>query len=207
MKTLVSLLSALLMCPIIHAQESHVVKILDIAVTDQQTPEFQVSGPKAKKTKPRDWIEIEAEIEVKTINESGFIPELTAHWHAMTKDTHAKDPKNALVRLSGKSSYKNIRCADGKVFISAYIEPDTIERLSGKSKLDIKAVALVISGPNIRTDKEYGKGLSKATANEGSEWWMSSKYKSLDEMIVAKSKTPFAPLWTDRYPTEKSSDR
>ena len=29
---------------------------------------------------------------------------------------------------------------------------------------------------------------------------------ALMEVIVPKSKTPFAPLWTDRYPTEKSGD-
>ena len=93
--------------------------------------------------------------------------------------------------------------------LSAYIEPDTLERLTGKprpSTNDLEGFALVISGPGIASDGRHGEGLTKATAEEKSEWWMEWKGKSLDGLIVPKSKTPFAPLWTDRYPTEKAGD-
>lgn len=48
------------------AETAHRAKILNIEGQAQQTPEFQISGPKDKPTKPRYWIEIEAEVEVET---------------------------------------------------------------------------------------------------------------------------------------------
>lgn len=46
-----------------------------------------------------------------------------------------------------------------------------------------------------------------ATAEKEAKWWITWPSKSLDGMIVLKSQTPFAPLWTDRYPTEKAADQ
>lgn len=206
MKTIIPLILALaLVSPLEAQQPVHRAKILKIVGESQQTPEFQVSGPRDKTTKPRHWIEIEAEIEVETTDPSGFIPELEARWFAVIMDKHSKKP----VRLLGKATFKNLRTADKKVFVSAYIEPDTLERLTGSSKPsenDIEGYALTISGPGIVTEGRHAEGLAKATAEKDAKWWDTWQGQSLDGLIVAKSKTPFAPLWTDRYPTEKAQD-
>ncbi len=206
MKALTTLFLLSLIAPLANSQDVHRAKITDISVVEQQTPQFSVSGPKDKKVKPREWFELEAEIEVETKSTSGFIPELTANWYVIMGDK----PNKQTVRLSGKTTFKNVRCADGKAYISAYIEPDTIERLTGQQKAsarDLKAIALVLSGTNILSDKKHIGGLTMVTAEKDLEWWLTSKYKSLDDLIVAKSKTPFAPLWVDRYPTEDSNAR
>lgn len=190
------------------AEPVHRAKILRIEGQTQQTPEFQVSGPKDKSTKPRFWIEIEAEIEVETTDPSGYIPELEAQWYAVIKDKNDKGDK--AVRLIGKTTFKNIRTADKKVYLSAYIEPDTLERLTGSTRPnenDIEGYALKLSGPGIFTEGRHGEGLVKATAKEEAQWWDVWKNESLEGLIVPKSRAPFAPLWTDRYPTEKVSDR
>jgi len=187
------------------AEAVHRAKIKKIAGQTQQTPEFQVSGPKDKSTKPRYWLEIEAEVEVETTDPSGFIPELEAKWFAVIMDKNSRAP----VRLLGTVTFKNLRTADRKVFLSAYIEPDTLERLTGKSRpsdSDIEGYALTISGPGIVSDGRHAKGLAMATAEEKTKWWVEWKNKDLDGLIVPKSKTPFAPLWTDRYPTEKAEN-
>jgi len=195
-------LGALLLLGAACADEpAHRARIVAIQVANQQTPEYQVSGPRDKSTKPRNWIEIEAEIEVETTDPSGFIPDLEAKWFAVVIDRHTKKP----VRLRGESRYKNINTKDGKVFVSAYIEPDTLERLTGRSKprdSDIEGYALVLSGSGIVRAGKYAADLVKATAEEKSEWWSQWTQTTLDNMIVPKSRTPFAPLWTDRYPTE-----
>ena len=183
-------------------QPVHRAKILKIEGITQQTPQFQVSGPRDKATRPRYWIEIEAEIEVETTDPSGFIPELKAQWFAVIRDKHSKKP----VRLLGQATFKNVRTADKKIFVSAYIEPDTLERLTGSSRPnenDIEGYALSISGAGIVTEGRYGEGLTKATAEEGAKWWIDWKNQNLDGLIIPKSQTPFAALWTDRYPTEK----
>lgn len=179
----------------------HRAKILGISTQTQQTPQFQHSGPRDKSTKPRNWLEIEAEVEVETTDPSGFIPQLEAKWFAVILDKYSKKP----VRLTGSATFKNIRTTGRKVFLSAYIEPDTVERLTGKTKLsenDIEGFALTLSGPGFVTDGKYGLGLAMATAEENSRWWLEWKHQSLEAMIVPKSQTPFAPLWTERYPAE-----
>ena len=203
MKTLLTLLFTFVMIPALAAQQfSHRAKIIKIEGQSQQTPDFQVSGPKDKATNPRHWIEIEAEIEVQTTDPSGFIPELEAQWFAVILDKSSNKP----VRLLGKTTFKNLRTKDKKINISAYIEPDTLERLTGSSRPsdnDIEGYALTVSGAGIVSDGRHAEGLSKATAEKEANWWNTWKGQSMEGMIVPKSKTPFAPLWTDRYPTEK----
>ena len=203
MKTILAIFLSLAMALGLNAAEpTHRAKILKIEGQAQQTPEFQFSGPRDKSTKPRHWIEIEAEVEVETTDPSGFIPELEASWFAVIMDKHRKKP----VRLLGKTTFKNIRTADGKVHLSAYIEPDTLERLTGSSRPsdnDIEGYALTLSGPGIVSEGRHGEGLTMATAEKEAKWWTTWKDQSLDGLIIPKSKTPFASLWTDRYPTEK----
>lgn len=203
-KTITAMILTLAMVAGAAAQQPvHRAKILKIEGQTQQTPSFQVSGPRDKPTKPRHWIEIEAEIEVETTDPSGFIPELEARWFAVIKDKNSGKP----VRLLGKTTFKNIRTADKKISLSAYIEPDTLERLTGSSRpseRDIEGYALTISGPGIVTEGRHGEGLTMATAEKAAKWWETWEGQSLDGLIIPKSKTPFAPLWTDLYPTEKS---
>lgn len=187
-------------------EPAHRAKILELKGQIQKTPELQFRGPKNKPAKQRDWIEIEAEVEVETTDDSGFIPELEASWFAVINDKHNNDKP---VRLLGKTTFKNINTSNGNVFLSAYIEPDTLERFTGKARpneRDIEGFALTLSGPGIITKAPHDRGLTKATAEEESKWWLSWKHESFDHFIIPKSKTPFAPLWTDYYPTEKIAE-
>lgn len=208
MKTITTLMVTLAMIAGAEAQQPaqqpvHRAKILKIDGQTQQTPSFQVSGPRDKPTKPRHWIEIAADIEVETTAPSGFIPELEARWFAVIKDKHSGKP----VRLLGKTTFKNIRTSDKKITISAYIEPDTLERLTGSSRSsgrDIEGYALTISGEGIVTEGRHGEGLTMATAEKAAKWWETWENESLEGLIIPKSATPFGPLWTDKYPTEKT---
>lgn len=207
MKTILLLILVLTLIPALEAQQpTHRVKILKIEGLSQQTPKFQVSGPSDKAPKPRYWMEIEAEIEVETKDPSGFIPELEAQWFAVIMDKFSKEP----VRLMGKTTFKNVSTKDKKIFLSAYIEPDTLERLTGStrpSENDIEGYALMISGAGISTLPAHVGGLTMATAEKDAKWWITWPGKNLDDMIVPKSQTPFFALWTDRYPTEKVAGR
>lgn len=202
MKTLATLLFAAAVAGTFGSSKpAHRARIIGIESQIQQTPQFQYTGPRDKATKPRNWLEIEAEIEVESTDPSGFIPELEANWFAVILDKYRKEP----VRLSGRAEFRNVRTIDGKVFLSAYIEPDTLERLTGKSKVsanDIEGFALTLSGPGIVSEGRHAAGLALETAEEHTKWWVDWKHEPLDGMIVPKSQTPFASLWTDRYPSE-----
>lgn len=191
-------------------QPVHRVEIKNLWTEIQQTPRLQVDGVKDKPMLPRYWLEIEAEIEADTTDLSKFIPEIKTHWYAIVLDKFAVDENgNTQVKpklLKGEVLFRNVRANGGPVYLVAYIGPDDLEKMTGKNRPgegDIEAAALVISGPGILADAKHAPGLQKATALEKHKWWSSGKYPAMDGLIVAKSKTPFAPLWTDRYPTEK----
>lgn len=181
----------------------HRVKILKLTSLVQETPQFQVAGVKDKRIKPRHWLELEAELEVETTAKSKFIPAITAHWFAVVKD---KAHNNEPVRLTGRVEFTDIRTKDRKIHISAYIGPDVLEKLTGANRpgeSDIEGIALKIEGNGIVTDGKHAAGLVEATAEKKSRWWDTWGKKTLPGAILAKSKTPFAILWTDRYPAEK----
>jgi hypothetical protein len=185
----------------------HRVKIVKIRSEIQQTPEFQVNGVNAKDFGRKHWLEIEAELEVETKAKSGYIPEITARWHVVVYDNILDDKKQKKepVRLLGDVRFMNIRAKDKRIFISAYVDPYTLEQLTGESKpseRDIESIALVIKGTGVTTQGNHAKGLFKATTKQETGWWTQWKGRSQKNAILAKSKTPFATLWTDRYPTE-----
>jgi len=204
MKTLVNVLfsAALAVTACSAAEPMHRAKIVKVSAQIQQTPQFQFNGPKDKTYTRRYWVEIEAEIEIETTDPTGYIAEMEAKWFAVLMDKHSHKP----VRLLGTVKFKNLRAAERRAYLSAYIDPDTIERITGKaraSESDLKGVALMLSGPGIDTAGRLAEGLAKASSEEKGKWWVDWKDPDLPGLIVAKSMTPFAVLWTDRYPIEK----
>lgn len=191
------------------AADLHRVEIKEIKSTIQQTPQFEVSGIDDKAFDPRYWLEIEAELEVETVDPTGFIPELQTKWFAAVRAIDDSDPngkKRKTLILTGEVTFRNIRAKDGEAHVIAFIEPDVLERLTGEKRPredDLEALALVVSGPRIASDKKHAAGLEMATAMEKDGWWKRSMFETMADAVVAKSKTPFAPLWSDRYPTEK----
>lgn len=186
----------------------HRVEIKEITTTIQQTPRYEVSGLKDKPFDPRYWLEIEAELEVESLTETEFIPELQTKWFAIVRAIDKKAPGGKkTVMLTGEVTFQNVRAKDGEAHVIAYIGPDTLEKLTGEDRpteREVEGIALTVSGTGIASEAPHAAGLEKATAKEQTRWWAQSMYETVAGAIVAKGDTPFAPLWTDRYPTEKA---
>ncbi|MFM7182086.1 MAG: Amuc_1102 family pilus-like protein [Verrucomicrobiales bacterium] len=187
------------------AQEvMHQVSSAKVSFEMQQTPEYSVGGPRAKKTTPLEWLEIEVELEVKTLAKSGYMDQLDAEFYVGVKDANnASKP----VLMTGKFSFVDVRAAEGKAWLSAYVSPATLAKATGKnkpSKGDIVAVAVSVSGAGLQKPLAESNGVS--LKREGTQWWEEPRFNRQDGSILAKSKTPFAPLWTDRYPLNKDQN-
>jgi len=202
MKTLVSLfLAVLAVSASAEEKVQHRVAIRKLGVQFQQTPQYQVDGVREKDVRPRYWLELEAELDVETTDPTGFIPELRTKWFVVIFGPDTKP-----VRLDGEVVYQNVRAIDGKAHVIAFIGPDVLEKLTGEERpneSDIDSTALLVSGPGIRTDDDHKEGLQKATGEKDYEWWIKWSHKVASNQILAKSQTPFAPLWSDRFPREK----
>ena len=182
------------------AQIQHQITRAKVNFEMQQTPEYSVSGPKAKRTSPLEWLEIEVELDLETKDKSGYIDQLDAEFYVGVKDSN--DGGKPLL-LSGKIVFTEVRALEKKAWLSAYISPAALAKTTGKSKpskADLEAVAVTISGPGLRAPITESIGV---TYKKEAPWFNSAALKKQEGLILAKSKTPFAPLWTDRYPLTK----
>lgn len=179
----------------------HQVSSAKVSFEMQQTPEYSVAGPRAKKTTPLEWLEIEVELEVKTRAKSGYMDQLDAEFFVGVKDAN---DANKPVLMTGKFSFVDVRAAEGKAWLSAYVSPATLAKATGKSKPgkgDIVAVAVSVSGAGLQ--KPLSESIGVSLKREGAQWWEDARFSRQEGAILAKSKTPFGPLWTDRYPLNK----
>jgi len=168
------------------------VEIADIEIDTQQTPELTYSGPKLKKTpRNRDWIEIDVEFEVEGKSENKYVDELLFKYYLVLDDK-----KKTMV--TADVIHVNVPL-DEKIYSSVYLSPSTLEKLLRKknfSKNDIKGYAVEVI--------YRGKTMGGDASNKSSKWWESREQTT--GLLLPKSRTPFAPLWWDRYAEEKPQD-
>ena len=79
------------------------------------------------------------------------------------------------------------------IYSVAYMSPTTIAKIIGKSKMPSKsdidvAVEIRSQGTLIAGDK---------TTSGSKKWW--TELPQAEGLVLDKTKTPFAPLWWDRY--------
>ena len=186
------------------AQEvMHKVSSAKVTYELQQTPEYSVAGPRSKKTTPLEWLEIEVELEVATRAKSGYMDQLDAEFYVGVKDSNDSTKP---VLMTGKLSFVDIRAAEGKAWLSAYVSPATLAKATGKSKPskgDIVAVAVTVSGAGLQNPLSESFGISLKRGDGAKQWWEEPRFNRQDGAVLAKTKTPFGPLWTDRYPLNK----
>jgi hypothetical protein len=173
-----------------------------IAVDAQMSPNLS-SGGKEKSFKPKEWLEAEVELKVPAQNaeqkRSGFIDEITVKWYIAIKNPDGKDT----LKLTKDVTHVNVPI-DESVFVSVYVSPNTLKRLTGsnrfdKGKIEAIAVEVLIAGTKV--------GEGNSTSRD--KWWnspalsdMSAKYP-----LLSKNETPFNTFWWDRYADIKEERR
>ena len=183
------------------AQIKHKVEVKKVEVSMQQTPNFAAAGPKSKRWDPLDWLEIEVELKVETIEKNKIIPELNATFYVALPNVSG-GPGADKVMLTDRITFTNVRTHSGEAYLIAYVSPDTLSRFTGKEKAsdsDIFSAGIEIDGPGVRNTEP--KDLVGATKEVG--WWRQVSYPREQGMVLRKGKTPFALLWFDRYPVAR----
>ena len=173
----------------------HRIRAADISYQMQQTPQFAVTGPKAKSlTRPREWLEIEVELQLETVDPTGYIDEMDIEYFVAVTDGNTR----RTVLLTDTLGYLEVNAGERRVYASAYISPASLAKITGKNRPDrndITAVAAVISAPGLREP-------AVVTTGGPDGWWKAEKLARVRGMVLPKSQTPFALLWSDRYPRD-----
>ncbi len=157
------------------------VKLGKVAPEVVKTPEFQIVGGQNKRSKNREWLEVEVAYETKPEE----IDELTFKYTIMVEKK----------LLDGEVTYVNIP-KDREHYAVMYVSPRTLEKLTGGHPLtpaSIENVWVEVLHSGMSLDKAAFKPTAIPNAPH------------LPGLVLSKEQTPFAPLFYDRYEAVRAS--
>jgi hypothetical protein len=157
------------------------VKLGKVQPAVVKTPEYQLSSGPQKRSKAKDWLEVEVEFE--TVPE--MIDELTF------KYTIAIEGK----LLDGEVTHVSI--GKGKDHFSVvYVPPSALEKLTGGKPLTGASIENVW----VEVSRQGQKLAQPASHKPGAP----KNVPHVTGMVLNKDQTPFAPLFYDRYEAIKA---
>lgn len=170
------------------------VDVKSVETEVQKTPQFEAGGLKGKNIpNPRDWLEVEAEFEVKGPS-GAAIPELIFRFYVGFKDQTGQ----ARV-LTGDVTYTNVLVGE-EMYSAVYVAPSTLGEITGdfrrfqESSIEAVGVEVIYNGVVVGGDS--------SVSGSNAKFW-----QAIGTMpgVLPKHETPFALLWLDRYPEPKIS--
>lgn len=197
MKVLTLSIASLLFAATLHAQAPATplavkADIKRVTVTEQQTPQFNASNVKEPRWRPKNWIQVDVEFEVKLPQSaggregtySGLQMDIYLGLNQKTKD-------GKFQALKGTLNLVNVPA--GECHALAFVAPASMKSILQRDNVtasaDIQAWGVDIKAEGQRAD---------ADASNGKPWWEGGgEIVFLDGMLLNKSQTPFAPLWGD----------
>jgi hypothetical protein len=163
--------------------------------TFDDLPSPEVNTGKAKSFKPKDWLEVEAKINVdlRPVPPSKTCERLTVKWYVAVKNP---DKPGSFLLLTKDIEHVNVPLTED-VFVSVYLSPASLKRITGldgggKGAVELVGFEVLVNGQKVSQQTNKGK--------EG--WWLTSSDKisrSDTVPLLNKNETPFAMLWWDRY--------
>jgi hypothetical protein len=160
---------------------------------DIQSPEFP--GGKQKPFKPKFWLEIETKVKVMMAPEpkTKTCDKLTIKWYIAVKNG---EKPGTMLLFSKEVDHVNVPL-DEDVYLSIYLSPASIKRLTGFDRAAKSSVEGV--GFEILVD---GKSVASETTKWKLGWWDSPSEKISRSDVVpllTKPQTAFNGMWWDRY--------
>lgn len=179
------------------------VKIKDSKLEQQMTPDYAPRGVTEKRWKPRQWLELDTELDVDIANDlggkEGVYPALEFKYFI---GLNAKNEEGKNIVLTSTITYENVPASrpGEAAHALAYITPSALKLALKKEnggKADVVAIGIEIhAGGQMLNGAFY--------SNKGGPWWIGAnkqpddtKFAFQGGAVIPKSRTPFAPLWAD----------
>lgn len=196
LKPLTSALSILVLSASI-ASAQFKVDIDKPEIVEVTSPDL--GGDIAKKNfKPKDWMEFEMKIKIEAKDKDKlFADKVTVKWFVAAQ--HPDKKVKGYIMMEKEVTHVNVPIGED-VYVSVYLSPNSIKRLTGGdkvSKSDIKDVGgqILIEGQQ-SVDKD--KGYFSMDAKAG--WWTAGSLSRYDKIpLLNKNETPFKIFWYNRY--------
>ncbi|MFT5905808.1 MAG: hypothetical protein ACI9E1_001412 [Cryomorphaceae bacterium] len=187
----------------------HKITVEKLEVEILNTPRFTFNGTRiAKQPENKEWLEIEAKLNIETKSKLDFLPSLEATFYVVTRG------KEGFVRSEKTITFKNVNIEHGEAWVCAYVDPDTLRVITQEKRpkvTDITGVAVTIDTANLYKGKDrqflpYAEEIFDRTVvtrrkdakNRKARWW--TNVAKSDQKILALEETPFSAIFSDRYP-------
>lgn len=170
------------------------LRIKNVVVEEQQTPQFNVTNIKMKRWEPKNWIEMDVEFDIKLPEEAGG---RKGTFGGMKLNIYvalqhmSKDNKREVI--TGTLDLIEIP-ADQPCHALAYISPASMKSIFQKDTVtastDIQGwgVEFVVDGKVIAAKSSVGK----------TAWWENKDaFAMMSGMLLNKTQTPFAYVFGD----------
>lgn len=162
-------------------------------VTSIPTPQFQAGNVPDKNWRPKSWLQIDMEFDIKLPQaaggRNGSLASMTVNYYLAMNAT-TKDGKRQVIK--GSFDYVDIPASE-KCHALAFVSPATLRRILEKdifvdSDVSGWGVEVIVDGQRIAGDGSPVKG----------PWWEDTKTMSINEgVMLPKKDTPYAILWGD----------
>lgn len=155
----------------------------------------EFGGTKSKSFKPKDWLEVETKLKVQMspAPKSQTLERLLVKWYVAVKNP---EKSGTFLLLSKEIEYVNVALEED-VFVSVYLSPASVRRLTGSDKAGKNSVEFV--GYEVLVN---GEKVASETNKGPANWWTvaSDKISRSDTVpLLNKKETPFSVMWWDRY--------
>jgi hypothetical protein len=178
--------------------EEELVKFKKGEIASQNTPQFSLGNVKEKNFKPKEWLEIEFELEAKQSksvkDKKHFHDEVSMKYYVFLESTDAARRKT----LTADINYVNMPL-DENTHTVVYLSPTTLTNLTGSKIVDKGMIKLW------GVEAYIGGKLVGFSSSNKMAWWKNEKAPPTElGRLQGRATTPFAPLWADYYVEEKA---
>lgn len=177
-------------------------KVVSEKPSFEDIPSPEISGGKNKSFKPKDWLEIETKLKVSMspAPTSQTCERLTVKWYIAIKNP---ERSGTMLLLTKDVDHVNVPLEE-EVYVSVYLSPASIKRITGsdrggKAAVEYVGYEILINGQKVAQETSKGKV----------GWWaMASDKISRSETVplLNKAESAFNSFWWDRY-AEVSMER
>jgi hypothetical protein len=171
-----------------------IVDIKKVDVKEQQTPIFTAGNVNEKRWRPKNWIEVDVEFDIKLPPEAGgregTFPAMQMNIYLPLQHI-GKDGKRTV--LQGTLDLINIP-ADGACHALAYVSPATMKLITQKANM---TVSTDVQGWGAEVVIDAERRAHKASIGKDPWWEKTDGFTFMNGTVLSKAQTPFAILWGD----------
>lgn len=180
----------------LHGQDAVQVKVnaKKLKVSALETPQFQAPNVGEKRWRPKSWLEIDLEFDIRLPQSeggrSGSLDTMKVNFYIAMNAT-SKDGKRQV--LKGSFDYVDIPAGETNHAL-AFVSPATLRRVLQKDSFtatsDIQGwgYEIFVGGQRVAGDSSLGNA----------PWWEKTDALSIsDGVLLMKKETPFGILWGD----------